>query len=285
VNFSHDLLAIEVGSSCIKVGWFPAQGGCTSDKSASHLPIAAPPLPEPEELRRIEHRGRDAAQWTAEVLDVFEELSLSADCRSVMASVHPAIAETLWQTLTERCDLKVRSLSFQDIPLVVRLDEPHRVGVDRLLGAVAANRLRLPERSAIVVDMGTATTVNLIAADGAFEGGAILPGPLTSLRALHAATASLPLLGSEAVNEPPPAIGKSTQQAMASGAFWGAVGATQELIHHMARDGVSHPDIFLTGGASGAFADVIRFEGRPVRRVPYLVQAGIKLVADQLASP
>jgi len=87
----------------------------------------------------------------------------------------------------------------------------------------------------------------------------------------------------EAIGEPPPAVGKSTQQAMASGAFWGAVGAVQELIHRMARGGDGDPDIFLTGGASSAFADAIRFEDRPARLVPHLVLGGIKLVADRLA--
>jgi type III pantothenate kinase len=158
------------------------------------------------------------------------------------------------------------------------------VGSDRLLGAVAANRLRQANRSAGVVDMGTATTVNFIAADGAFEGGAILPGPLTALRSLHQATASLPSLGPETIEEPPPAIGKSTLEAMASGAFWGAVGAVQELVARMTADRSDDAEFFLTGGASHAFADVLRFAGRRPRHVPHLNLAGIKLVAGQLTS-
>jgi type III pantothenate kinase len=279
----QDLLAIEVGSSCVKLGWFPAQAACTSEKPAGNLPIAAPALPEPAELRRIQHRGREAPQWTAEINAAITAFGDASQFRGVMASVHPGAAETVRQTLEVASKFGIHTLKLHDTALVVRLDEPQRVGIDRLLGAVAANRLRRPDRPAIVVDMGTATTVNFIAADGAFEGGAILPGPLTSLHALHKATASLPLLTAEAIDESPPLVGKSTQQAMASGAYWGAVGAVQELILRMAKQGAAPPDIFLTGGASHAFADALRYNGQRLRHVPYLNLAGIKLVADELA--
>jgi type III pantothenate kinase len=279
----QDLLAIEVGSSCVKLGWFPAQAACTSEKPAGNLPIAAPALPEPAELRRIQHRGREAAEWTAEINTAITELGHASQLRGVMASVHPGAAEMVRQMLDQASKFVIHTLKLHDIPLVMSLDEPQRVGIDRLLGAVAANRLRRPSRPAIVVDMGTAITVNYIAADGAFQGGAILPGPLTSLHALHKATASLPLLAAEAIDEPPPPVGKSTQQAMASGAYWGAVGAIQELILRMAKQGAAEPNIFLTGGASYAFAEVLRSNGQRLRHVPYLYLAGIKLVADEMA--
>jgi type III pantothenate kinase len=278
-----DLLAIEVGSSCVKLGWFPGEDSCTSEKPTGGLAIAAPPLPDPAELHRIDHRGRDEARWTAEIKAVLETLDRSGAGETVMASVHPAAAEALRRMLAEHAGAAPRLLRVDDLPLVVRVNEPNRVGSDRLLGAVAANRLRQANRSAVVVDMGTATTVNFIAVDGAFEGGAILPGPLTALRSLHQATASLPSLGPETIEAPPP-IGKSTLEAMASGAIWGAVGAVQELVARMTADRSDDAEFFLTGGASHAFADVLRFAGRRPRHVPHLNLAGIKLVAGQLTS-
>jgi type III pantothenate kinase len=93
----------------------------------------------------------------------------------------------------------------------------------------------------------------------------------------------LPLLTAEAIDVPPQPVGKSTQQAMASGAYWGAVGAVQELILRMVKPSAAEPDLFLTGGASYAFADVLRYNGQRLRHVPYLNLAGVKLVADELA--
>ena len=80
-------------------------------------------------------------------------------------------------------DCPIRQLTYRDVPLTIRVDEPARVGIDRLLAALAADRLRQRDRAAIVVDLGTAITVDLVDADGAFAGGAILPGIATSARA------------------------------------------------------------------------------------------------------
>ena len=69
------------------------------------------------------------------------------------------------------------------MPLVIRLPRPDMVGVDRLLDALATNRLRPPGRPAIVIDVGTAITVDLLSAEGFFMGGSILPGIAMSARA------------------------------------------------------------------------------------------------------
>jgi type III pantothenate kinase len=104
------------------------------------------------------------------------------------------------------------------------------VGIDRLLDAVAANRLRHPAAPAVVVDVGTAITVDLVAADGSFQGGAILPGIAMSARALHAFTDLLPLVDVRELSSPPPPLGTSTVAALQSGLFWGAVGAIRQLL-------------------------------------------------------
>ncbi len=87
-------------------------------------------------------------------------------------------------------------------PVQLDVDSPERVGTDRLLNAVAANRLRQAHQGAIVVDSGTATTIDLISSNGVFCGGAILPGLLLSARALHEYTSVLPFV-------PPPLSGDS----------------------------------------------------------------------------
>jgi type III pantothenate kinase len=177
----------------------------------------------------------------------------------------------------------VQVIAAANLQLNVRTTEPLRVGIDRLLGALAVNRLRSAASAAISVDMGTATTVDLIAADGAFEGGAILAGPWLSLSALHAGTASLPAIDMHD-SAPPAAVGKSTDKALAAGAFWGAVGGVNELIRRAADVAGGEPQIFLTGGAAPAFADLVRLGGARARHVPHLVLAGIRLAAEGLAT-
>jgi type III pantothenate kinase len=266
-----NILAIDVGSSHVKLGWFPDNGSVSDDA-----------LPTPAALFRVDHR-RPSSQWTDEVRQRFEELQLSDTVACVVASVQPRTAEALHRAVLNRCTWSALvTLAPKDLPIERRVDEPASVGIDRLLSALAANRLREPSRAAIVVDMGTATTVNLVAADGVFEGGAILAGPMTNLAALHAATASLPLLGHESLAAPPPAVGKSTERALAAGAYWGAAGAVRELMERMAATCATTPHALLTGGASAAFAPLLKLNDEPARHVPHLVLAGIWLAAQKL---
>jgi type III pantothenate kinase len=274
------LLAIDVGSSRIKLGWFPASDACASEKAAT-LPIASPPLATPEDVFRVEHRNRSAEEWTAEVDGCFSNLPSTAEMICVVASVHRGVAEKLLTRLQLRPWRSLTTLRAADLPLEVRLPEPEKVGIDRLLSALAANQLRRPAEPAIVIDVGTATTVDLIAADGAFEGGAIVAGPTLALAALHAGTASLPPLEADVLDSPPAAVGKSTIDAMASGAYWGAVGAIRELASQFARQADAAPQLFLTGGGGEGLADFITLDGQTARYLPHLVLAGIELASTR----
>lgn len=278
-----NLLAVDVGSTSAKLGWFPAPGDCAS-KPAGGLPIAAPKLAMPESVLRLEHVRQSARSWLDGLDAWLEETVAGAAVQCVVASVHERAAGQLCERLQQRWPSLVR-LARQQIPIEVRTAAPDRVGVDRLLGAVAVNRLRAADLPAISVDMGTAVTVNLIAANGAFEGGAILAGPGTGLRALYEATSSLPLLDPAELAAAPAAVGKTTDEAMASGAFWGALGSIRELAQRMADDYDRIPELILTGGGSHHFAPLIALGDRPARHVPNLVLAGIRVVADGLAAP
>ena len=203
-------------------------------------------------------------------------------------------------------------MTHTDLPqLIVRVDAPERVGIDRLLAAVAVNRVRRPDRPAVVVDLGTAITVDLIAADGAFEGGAILPGIAMAARAMAEQTDALPQSRLAELRAAPPVVGKSTLAAIDSGLFWGAIGAVRELVTRYAttldRDrsemaagvqpsgcrrqaqagtpttacGIKDaPDLFLTGGAAPQVADLLSEDGLSVRHLPNLVLSGIASAAQ-----
>ena len=112
-----------------------------------------------------------------------------------------------------------------------------------------------------------------------------MAGPGTALRALHEATASLPLLSEMDLGESSPVVSKTTIDAMAAGAFWGALGAIRELVQRTADDCDSTPELFLTGGGSHHFAPLVSLGDRPARHVPQLVLAGIRVVAGGLAAP
>lgn len=118
-----------------------------------------------------------------------------------------------------------------DLGLEVRVDRPQEVGADRIVNAVAAHKSY--DGALIVVDFGTATTFDVVGADGGYEGGIIAPGINLSLEALHTAAAKLPRI---AVEKPQAVVGKSTVPAMQSGVYWGYIGLIEGLVTRIRAD-------------------------------------------------
>jgi type III pantothenate kinase len=259
------LIAVDIGNTRIKLGLFaPPQESPQGTRAGLPVPNRALAMPthewEPQTLQ----------QWLADV---------PAETPWWIASVNRPAAAKLSQWIGQRWP--VRMLADKDLPITAAVEFPERVGIDRLAGAVAANRLRQPARAAIVVGVGSAITVDLVMADGIFRGGAILPGIAMSARALDQFTDLLPLSPLNELGAPPPAVGTSTLDAIHSGLFWGAVGAIRELI---ARLGESLPEktpsadggwqVFLTGGAAPSVAQQL---DPAAQYVEHLVLAGIAL--------
>lgn len=168
-----------------------------------------------------------------------------------------------------------RLLQHADLPLVVHVEHPDRVGSDRLLAAIAVNRLRTPDRPAVVVDAGTAITVDLVSTDGAFEGGVILPGYRLTAKALAEGTDLLPEVDYDPTAGPPTVVGKTTTAAIRSGLFWGSVGAVRELVARMSDQLDAVPQVFVAGGDAERLAAFLP----QARVVPELVLAGIWIAA------
>jgi len=112
-----------------------------------------------------------------------------------------------------------------DLGIPVRLEKPSEAGADRLVNAIGAHAVYPGDL--IVIDSGTATTFDVIAADGGFEGGVIAPGINLSMEALHAAAAKLPRV---AIRRPEKTIGRDTVGAMQAGVFWGYIALIEGLI-------------------------------------------------------
>lgn len=270
------LVAVDIGNSGIKLGQFASEtapAACATKQSLPE-PIATLELP-------IVH---ETGLFDLKLLSAWCESNLSAVTRWMIGSVHRGAGDFLVATITAWAtqlgvDWRVRRLTYRDVPLPIRVEEPARTGIDRLLAAVAANRLRAPDRAAIVVDLGTAITVDLVEADGGFAGGAILPGIGMAGRALADQTDALPHIVLEHTETPPTPLGKTTKGAIEAGLYWGAVGAVSELVTQLSSGLPAEPEIFITGGAGRSVAGPLDKKSH-VRYVPHLVLAGIALLDD-----
>jgi type III pantothenate kinase len=250
------LIAVDIGNSSTKIGWTFEQiepGGLLAAGETRSFTTGQPPANE-----LLMALPRQPCHWR-------------------IASVHREGTRVLKAWLqVNRAQDDVRLLTHHDLPLAVRLEFPERVGLDRLAAAVAANVLRTPDMPAIVVDAGSAITVDLIAANGAFEGGAILPGFQMSAKALS--SADLLPIAQFTPDEVPPVVGKSTEAAIRSGLFWGAVGAVREIIQRMSENLDRPPEIFVTGGDLRQLAEHL---GDEACFVPNLVLSGIAVAASR----
>jgi type III pantothenate kinase len=134
----------------------------------------------------------------------------------------------------------------------VELDvaEPRTVGADRVLNAIAAHHLH--EGDLIVVDFGTATTFDAIDYTGAYKGGIIAPGINLSLDALVAAAAKLPRVAIEAP-ESESVIGRTTEDQMHIGIYWGYVAMMEGLIGRMKAEIGRPVTVVATGGLAVLF--------------------------------
>jgi type III pantothenate kinase len=196
----------------------------------------------------------------------------------VITSVHPARCARLANWLEGRGG-RVRVLAeARELPLRVSLEKPDHVGIDRLLDAVAANGQRPPGRPAVVVDAGSAVTVDWIDSDGTFVGGAILPGLHLMAKSLHDYTALLPLI--PAPKSAPPAPGTSTPAAMELGVYWSVAGGVLAVLDAYRRHFDAEPAVFLTGGDGPALVGPL---GPAVTHWPEMTLEGIRLAAEALA--
>lgn len=136
-----------------------------------------------------------------------------------------------------------------DLGMIPQIDNPKEAGADRLVDAVAAHSKY--GGPLIVLDFGTATTLDVVDQNGNYAGGIIAPGVNLSLDALHAAAAKLPRI---AVSKPVHVIGKNTVECMQSGIYWGYISMVEGLIKRMKEEFGSDMKTVATGGLASLFA-------------------------------
>jgi type III pantothenate kinase len=210
---------------------------------------------------------------------------LPAPATWAVTGVHPPRRETFAAWLRERGDRVEVIDAAARLPLRVPLEHPDGVGIDRLLDAVAANSRRRPGVPAVLIDAGSAITVDRLDETGAFRGGAILPGMRLMAQALHDYTALLPLIevppprGTDCQSVLPALPGPSTTAALQAGIFWAAAGGVRAVCEEYAALGPTSPDIFLTGGDAPALRPVL---DAAVIFWPKMTLEGVRLSAEAL---
>lgn len=152
-------------------------------------------------------------------------------------------------------EANTRIVTHDMLDMPVRLDNPAEIGTDRLVNALAVRvHYAAP---AIVVDFGTATTFDVIGADGGYEGGVIAPGINLSLEALSRAAAKLPKIQ---ITKPAAALGRNTVEAMQSGLYWGYLGLIDGILEQLQQEIKAPPrHILATGGLAPMFAPPSRW--------------------------
>lgn len=229
-------LAVDVGNTRMKFGMFERPDSmettCGLPDCAGSLAISAH-----EEVDWGVVHGH-FAKWNSPIT------------KTAVAGVNPAGMKRLLANWNLSCWPQPTIIGLaSDLPLRTNVDHPDQVGIDRLLDGVAANRLRAELQPAIIIDSGTATTVNVVTADGVFEGGAILPGLDLQARSLHRYTALLPLIDVQSlIDNPVAALGRNTRAAIKSGIWFGQVGAIRELTAQLGESLGKPPLLLVTGG-------------------------------------
>ncbi|MGZ8363793.1 MAG: type III pantothenate kinase [Caulobacteraceae bacterium] len=188
------------------------------------------------------------AVWLNQLLQL-HDLSLGKLTSCIISTVVPQALFNL-RNLARRY-LKVEPLIVGEnakLGLEIRIPKPEEAGADRLVNAIGA--FVAHGGPLIVVDSGTATTFDVVGADGAFEGGIISPGINLSMQALHEAAAKLPRI---AIQRPEHLIGRTTVEAMQAGVFWGYVALIEGLIARIKAEYGKPMKVIATGGVASLF--------------------------------
>lgn len=227
------LLAVDVGNTQTVLGLFDAETLVAHWRISTNASLTADEL-------RVKVSGLlalDGYTWP-EVDDV------------VLSSVVPRLTSA-WEDLVDvACECRIQVVGpGLKTGLPIRYDNPHEVGADRIVNAVAA--FDLVGGAVLVVDFGTATTIDVIDATGAYVGGAIAPGLETSAEALFSRAARLSKVDLEA---PPRVIGTNTRMSVQSGLVLGEAAMIDGLVRRIWDELGGPTPVIATGGLAPRLA-------------------------------
>jgi type III pantothenate kinase len=254
------LLAIDVGNTNIVLGVFDAATLVQSwrlqtlrERTADELGLIVDGLFSHSRIERVQVRG------------------------IILGSVVPPLTGTI-KSMAERY-FGVPALTIEpgvETGMPILYENPSEVGADRIVNGIAAyEKFGGERRPLIVLDFGTATTLDAISAKGEYLGGAICPGVQISADALFQRAAKLPRID---VRKPARLVGRTTVGAMESGLFWGYVGLVEGLVKRMSDELGGNAICIATGG----LASIIAPETRLIQHVdPDLTLHGLRIVWER----
>lgn len=224
-----NLMVVGVGNSRLAVGVFVAG----ELRHVRRLPVEiTPDLP-------------------AQLAEIWKEIAGRENAEVAAASVVPALVEPLSTILRDVTGTTPQWVGTDiDLPMTVATKVPAKTGIDRVLVTAAAYEQL--GKACVVVDAGTAVTVNLCNDSGALVGGAIAPGARTMLESLHQKTAKLPLIS---LTAPEGNFGDDTESAMLHGVVLSIRGLVQSLAERWAEEQGTWPEVIATGGDAHALFD------------------------------
>lgn len=252
------LLALDVGNTNVTLGAFQGQRllrtwrlATDAKKTADEYGVALKALWSPE-LGRV-----DAA---------------------IYGSVVPELNRSIETAVKLYLGASPTGITYKSkLGIMLKVDKPAEVGVDRILNALAVYRLY--GAPAVVIDFGTATTFDCVSPRGWYLGGAILPGPRLAARALKEHTAQLPEV---AVSKPERVVGKNTVECIQAGVYYGYLGMIDRVLRETVREmNPKNPravKVYSTGGLAGLFIEDLG----GIQQVADLTLQGLRLAYEAL---
>jgi type III pantothenate kinase len=196
-------------------------------------------------------RDRTADEYEMLVTSMFamSGLDTAAVDGVVAASVVPALDSRLSRMVRSLFGLAVAFVTAESAGVAIRYEDPDEVGADRIADAAAA--IEHYGGPVVIVDLGTATTFNVISAENEYLGGLIAPGVEVSAQALIERAAKLPRVEPK---RPEVLIGRSTTASLESGFFWGYVSMVDGVLERLQGELGSDVRVVATGGWSSLIA-------------------------------
>ena len=250
-----NLVTIDIGNTNISVGLFlngaeqfiKTAGGAEKEIVASNIKEAWEKIP-------VSKRSKEGKR----------------DGVAIASSVKPVWTEMVRRIVNEQLGTKLLIIG-EDIPYPIDLatEKSNKVGTDRIVAAAAA--YSVVGDAVVVLQVGTAVTIDLVDENGVFRGGVICPGFEASSQALKDSTAQLPKIE---IHKPAEVYGRNTTEAINSGLYYSAIATLQEMIRRYAEILGRWPQTVLTGSGAALIKDDCEFIDS---YVPNLVVKGIAL--------
>ena len=248
------LLAIDVGNTEVTLGLFDGRRLTRSFRLSS-------------ETRRT------ADEISLALTQIFPELARRGEHAAVLASVVPTATASFLEAARKVCGVEPLEVSSR-IPTGVDVEyrDPQSAGADRIANAAAA--LALYGAPVVIVDFGIATTFDVILRERRYIGGVIAPGIVTGAEHLIRRAARLSAFE---LKPPPHVVGRSTEESLQSGVYYGAVGQVDAIVRRIAQEERIKPRVIATGG----LAPMIAKHSETIEKVdPDLTLHGLRIIYE-----